>query len=64
MRTLKSFMKMFFELILGLYYGMFRRGEHFDKETQHLRGVRYGAFVVGLMIALVIVAIILYPSSL
>lgn len=64
MRTLKSFMKMLFELMFGLYYGIFRRGEHYDKETQHLRGVRYGAFVVGLMVTLVFVAMILYPSSL
>lgn len=55
---------MSFELMFGLYYGIFRRGEHYDKETQHLRGVRYGAFVVGLMVTLVFVAMILYPSSL
>ncbi|MDT8979093.1 hypothetical protein RQP50_22900 [Paenibacillus sp. chi10] len=64
MRTLKSFMKMVLELMLGLYYGIFRRGEHYDKETEHLRGVRYGVFIASLLIVLVIIAMIVYPSSL
>lgn len=64
MRTLKSFMKLLSELLFGLYFGLFRRGEHYDKETNHLHGVRYVAFVASLMTVLVIIAMIVYPSSL
>ncbi|EJW16308.1 hypothetical protein M5X00_22685 [Paenibacillus alvei] len=61
MRTMKTFLLMLAELLLGMYYGICRKGEHFDKKTAHLSGYRYLAFVMALLLTLLLLTICLYP---
>jgi len=52
MRTFKNFLNVSSQLGLGLVLGAFRRGEYYDRQTEHLSRKGYAVFLIALIIVL------------
>jgi len=54
MESTKRFINVLANIVVGIFLGVFRKGEFFDSQTNHLSRSGYLIFITTLVIALVV----------
>jgi hypothetical protein len=60
MRSIKGFIIVIINLTVGMVLGIFRKGDFFDKQTNHLSKSEYIVFLSTLMFVMIVATVFLY----